>query len=584
MGLSASQARLLSITSRLSDNELRSQTITNAKSALSTKTSQASQEYLNSLNETKMMFSTYDESGNKVKTKLTGAALSQYAPLKNQYTLVNTDGQALVSELDATNYKESANISEFLEKYGFSNVFEEKVSTVVNEGKLSIANDEYQKAYDEWQAKRPNKDDFYNIKYKEEINDELYQKFLKGEGSCGSAARDGDYTCYLHVLTHLLDQWLAQDGNGNTYDSANYPNKKTQMKTSTGKDVNIDYNYISGAGISQTPDLIPVSKAIMDTSNPDTTYYAAGTMGKDLKPDATEKERLLSDYYYDKNGVLQKKLLKDKIVDMYYVLNDHTNSRNPNAQNLLKTTDAEVNALYLSFQEDMKLKKKTEIKVPNNDKWKKAFEDWQKEEPKKPDEKDFHEEITTLDQTQQSDEGQWYINLWHRMNGASNYKVTINGVDNGEHDPKSDGVISGDNIKSPTNGLTENGKVLWTVLEDGLMNSDEWINYALKNRVVTMERVNYTNPTENGTGIKEYTWTSIIYSNALDISEEENEKAITEAEVKYKQTLSDIESKDKQYDNIIRRLDTEHNALQTEYETIKSVISKNLERTLKMYS
>ncbi|MCI5889332.1 MAG: hypothetical protein MRZ62_07475, partial [Brachyspira sp.] len=548
------------------------------------KTSQASQEYLNSLNETKMMFSTYDENGNKVKTKLTGAALSQYAPLKNQYTLVNTDGQALVSELDATNYKESANISEFLEKYGFSNIFEEKVSTVVNEGKLAIANDKYQKAYDEWQAKRPNKDDFYNIKYKEEINDELYQKFLKGEGSCGSAARDGDYTCYLHVLTHLLDQWLAQDGNGNSYDSANYPNQKTQMKTSTGRDVNIDYNYISGAGISQTPDLIPVSKAIMDTSNPDTTYYAAGTMGKDLKPDATEKERLLSDYYYDKNGVLQKKLLKDKIVDMYYVLNDHTNSRNPNAQNLLKTTDAEVNALYLSFQEDMKLKKKTPYKEPDNDGYKKAFEDWQKEEPEKPDEKDFHEEITTLDQTQQSDEGQWYINLWHRMNGASNYKVTINGVDNGEHDPKSDGVISGDNIKSPTNGLTENGKVLWTVLEDGLMNSDEWINYALKNRVVTMERVNYTNPTENGTGIKEYTWTSIIYSNALDISEEENEKAITEAEVKYKQTLSDIESKDKQYDNIIRRLDTEHNALQTEYETIKSVISKNLERTLKMYS
>ena len=382
----------------------------------------------------------------------------------------------------------------------------------------------------------------------------------------------------------MLDQWLAKDGNGNSYDSANYPNKKTQMKTSTGRDVNIDYNYISGAGISQTPDLIPVSKAIMDTSNPDTTYYAAGTMGKGLKPDATEKERLLSDYYYDKNGVLQKKLLKDKIVDMYYVLNDHTNSRNPNAQNLLKTTDAEVNALYLSFQEDMKLKKKTPYKEPDNDGYKKAFEDWQKEEPKKPDEKDFHEEITTLDQTQQSDEGQWYINLWHRMNGASNYKVTINGVDNGEHDPKSDGVISGDNIKSPTNGLTENGKVLWTVLEDGLMNSDEWLNYALKNRVVTMERVNYTNPTENGTGIKEYTWTSIIYSNALDISEEENEKAITEAEVKYKQTLSDIESKDKQYDNIIRRLDTEHNALQTEYETIKSVISKNLERTLKMYS
>ena len=577
MGLSASQARLLSITSRLSDNELRSQTITNAKSALSTKTSQASQEYLNSLNETKMMFSTYDANGNKTKTKLTGACLSQYAPLKNQYTLVNSDGQALVSELDATNYKDSANIAEFLEKYGFSNVFEEKVSTVVNEGKLKLANDEYQKAYDAWQAKRPNKDDFYDIQEKYDTNDELYQKFLKGEGLCGAEAKKQGYGCYIHVLAHLLDQWLAQDGNGNTYDSANYPDKK-QMKTSTGKDVNIDYDDIQYANISKTPDLIPVSKAIIDTSNPNNTYYASGLMGEDLQQNATEKEQLLSDYYYDENGVKQKKLLKDKIVDMYYILKDHVGG------NSLGTTNKELDDLYLSFQEDMKLKKKTEIKVPNNDKWKKAFEDWQKEEPEKPDEKDFHEEITTLDQTQQSDEGQWYINLWHRMNGASNYKVTINGVDNGEHDPKSDGVISGDNIKSPTNGLTENGKVLWTVLEDGLMNSDEWLNYALKNRVVTMERVNYTNPTENGTGIKEYTWTSIIYSNALDISEEENEKAITEAEVKYKQTLSDIESKDKQYDNIIRRLDTEHNALQTEYETIKSVISKNLERTLKMYS
>ena len=160
MGLSASQARLLSITSRLSDNELRSQSITNAKSALSTKTSQASQEYLNSLNETKMTFSTYDANGNKTKTKLTGACLSQYAPLKNQYTLVNSDGQALVSELDATNYKDSANITEFLEKYGFSNVFEEKVSLVTNQGKYAKANEEYQKEYNDWLSKQPKVTDY----------------------------------------------------------------------------------------------------------------------------------------------------------------------------------------------------------------------------------------------------------------------------------------------------------------------------------------------------------------------------------------------------------------------------------------
>uniref|UniRef100_UPI0040270CAC hypothetical protein n=1 Tax=Candidatus Scatousia sp. TaxID=3085663 RepID=UPI0040270CAC len=64
----------------------------------------------------------------------------------------------------------------------------------------------------------------------------------------------------------------------------------------------------------------------------------------------------------------------------------------------------------------------------------------------------------------------------------------------------------------------------------------------------------------------------------------ENEAAITRAEVEYQQTVRDIESKDKQYDNILKRLDTEHNALQTEYDSIKGVIGKNIERTLKMYS
>ena len=69
-----------------------------------------------------------------------------------------------------------------------------------------------------------------------------------------------------------------------------------------------------------------------------------------------------------------------------------------------------------------------------------------------------------------------------------------------------------------------------------------------------------------------------------DISEEENEAAVTMAEVKYEQALKDIEAKDKQYDNRLKLLDTEHNALQTEYESVKSVIDKNVERTLKIYS
>ena len=126
MGLSASQARLLSITARLSDNELRSQTITTAKMALANKTSEASAAYLDALNESELMFATYDSDGNKTLQKLTGTSLTQYGILKNQYGIINTDGQIMVSETDATNYLESATMGEFLEKYGVATVEDEK--------------------------------------------------------------------------------------------------------------------------------------------------------------------------------------------------------------------------------------------------------------------------------------------------------------------------------------------------------------------------------------------------------------------------------------------------------------------------
>ena len=552
MGLSASQARLLSITARLSDNELRSQTITTAKMSLANKTSEASAAYLDALNESELMFATYDDDGNKTLQKLTGTSLTQYGVLKNQYGIINTDGQIMVSETDATNYLDSATMGEFLEKYGVATVEDEEKENpeYIDQATLIYGSD-----WRNWVgggegtvggliAKEPQQKDFNKVEYVEEMNDELYQKFVKGQGSCGSAAQGGGWGCYLHV---------------------------------------IDYGYISGAAISKTPDLVPVSEAIVDTSDPENTYYASGTMGADLQPGASVKDQLLSDYYYDANGEKQKKLLKQKIVDMYYILEDHASGGNT-----LGTTEQELLDLYASFQEDMKLKEKVAKTVPDVEAWEKAHKEWEEK---------VAEEVEKLHQidptiTEQvivytdKDQGQWYVNLWHRMNGPSEDKVELDGIENGEHPEHANGKDEplDDDAKTPETGLTANGKILWTVLEDGLMNSQEWLKYALDNGYVTLERVNYTEPTEDGSGLADVTWTSIIYTNATDITEQVNEAAITRAEVEYQQTVRDIEAKDKQYDNLLKRLDTEHNALQTEYDSIKSVISKNIERTLKMYS
>ena len=582
MGLSASQARLLSITARLSDNELRSQTITTAKMSLANKTSEASAAYLDALNESELMFATYDADGNKTLQKLTGTSLTEYGILKNQYGIINTDGQIMVSEKDATNYLDSATMGEFLEKYGVATVEDEDKE---NPAYIDQATLIYGSDWRTWVggdkgtvggliAKEPQQKDFNKIEYVYETDDELYQKFVTGQGACGNRAQNGNWGCYSHVLAHLLDQeWNTLE---NPYDGNNYPGKAV---TTTGIPVDILWSDITNATISKTELLIPVSAAVVDTSDPANTYYASGLMGADLQPGASEKDRLLSDYYYDTNGEKQKKLLKDKIVDMYYILDNYT---------ALGITEQEMLDLYASFQEDMKLKKEVPKTVPDVPAWEKAHKEWEEK---------VAEEIEKLNQidpiiTEQvikytdKDQGQWYVNLWHRMNGPSEDKVNLDGIENGAHPEHENGEDEplDDDAKTPETGLTANGKILWTVLEDGLMNSQEWLKYALDNGYVTLERVNYTEPTEDGSGLADVTWTSIIYSNATDITEQVNEAAITRAEVEYQQTVRDIEAKDKQYDNMLKRLDTEHSALQTEYDSIKSVISKNIERTLKMYS
>ena len=45
--------------------------------------------------------------------------------------------------------------------------------------------------------------------------------------------------------------------------------------------------------------------------------------------------------------------------------------------------------------------------------------------------------------------------------------------------------------------------------------------------------------------------------------------------------MNDIEAKDNIYTLELKNIDTEHSALQTEYDVIKGVIDKNISRTFK---
>ena len=117
MGLSASQARLLSVTQRINNNELKSEILANNKIRLAEDGTRASEKYMNALNSKKLDYKVYKQSGDLETVALTFNALTNYSDLKTQYALMNANGQVYVNSEDAKNYQNANNLYEFLNAY-----------------------------------------------------------------------------------------------------------------------------------------------------------------------------------------------------------------------------------------------------------------------------------------------------------------------------------------------------------------------------------------------------------------------------------------------------------------------------------
>ena len=598
MGLAASQAKLLSITTRLSDNELRSQTITAAKMALSNQTSAASKKYINALNSTELLYGTYDMNGNKTTVALTGTALSEYAPLKNQYALINSAGQVLVSETQANYYEKSQNINDYLAFNGIDRIDTGKTRTVTNPD-YEDAYNEWQDEYDKWIIKKPDKNDpIYWEEGQTSTTSDLYDKFLWSTAACYAGALGAlsgllglpgeqlydssgnlvvEYTpsyvnlysddksgeiilteplssknkdCYSHVLSHLLNLG--------------------DYKTTTGQTITISNGYGSKNNYEHWWEAYPNNRgplaaelANVLSENNDPIYYCCQTdpANVDITESSSEAEKLMSDYYFDENGEVKTKSLQQKIVDLNYAM----------CSDMLSNQEL-YDCIQHFVNEDLKvLFKASDVFL--EDKYNDDYEEWLSEKPTLDVPPTIDEIVYEYSDT---DKAQWYVNLWHRMNGASDEK---------------DGnqTTSTTNTTGYWNEMIHNESTTttqrWAVLEDGLMNSSKWLQNALTQGTVTLEQVQFTGEsTESNTGLKDVSWKSIIYSSAQDITEQTDETVIAKAEAEYERAQNDIEAKDKQFDNMLKLLDTEHEALQTEYESVQQVINKNISRTLKIYS
>lgn len=460
MGISASQARLLTITARLTSNEYESQQISNAKMRLATQSEQASSDYIAALNSKQIMFTTYDASGAAKTENLTPNAIYQYADMKNQYALVNSSGQMLISQSDAYNFKNADNLDEFLAAYGI--IKEYKTETLQqNVEKLAELNDDDHNYYNNWL----------------------------------SALKDSELATY--------ERQTGVDGSGNpiieTLSSEDaYQFDKLQTKTAYDEAI----AYYEDVKIK----------------------FAAGVVDEYMVESAMEK---LSD-----------------------AKANYTNCLNYDSWIKYQTVYELVNVGGAIENQETQVYKDVENYFEVLEEIVAEAEDLG----------------TTMDDLYKySDESKarWYTNLWYRLNGESSDKSSI-----------------GENA------------VNYSVLDSKLATSTQWLQDALSQGTISLEVASYKDATNlipdesNPTSVilKGITWKSTVYSSCTDFTELDDDAAIAKAEAEYQKKNNEINAKDQKYENKIKTLDTEHTALQTEYESVQSAMNKNIERSFKAFS
>ena len=178
---------------------------------------------------------------------------------------------------------------------------------------------------------------------------------------------------------------------------------------------------------------------------------------------------------------------------------------------------------------------------------------------------------------------QWYVNLWYRMNGSdtANMVNQLTSEDSSGAFTKTQYTVLMQKKANNTNG--------YAVLEDNLYRSSDWLQFALEQGIVTIQKATVYDPSEeNGKVLsasgEAIMWTRTSHTSCTDFTFADDEIAIAKAEAEYKRKTDQIQAEDKKLDNDLKKLDTEHNALQTEYESVKSVVSKNIERSFKAFS
>ena len=110
-----------------------------------------------------------------------------------------------------------------------------------------------------------------------------------------------------------------------------------------------------------------------------------------------------------------------------------------------------------------------------------------------------------------------------------------------------------------------------------------WLEKQLNSGEVQLFKMTKEESSFN-TGDKVNIFAETSLSTDVDLAEVSNTELIEQAEVKYEKAVKDIDAKETKLDLQLARIDTLHNALKTEYDSVKQIVSKNIDRSFKSFN
>ena len=641
MGMAAGQARLLSITARLTDNELRSQTITNSKLRLADKSTEASQEYMDALNSTQLMYGAYDGNGNLSYQELTANSLLSYGELKNQYSLVNSAGQIMLNGSDIKKYEASNSLAEFLYSYGIPEVenpeYPEALKGIYGNTTTDDGSYLYEKMYDETNPSQW--DDYFSAmtdsdianlqnivnKAPGDVTEADAQSFAnavnswKAQVTANSLIKDypnlgGTFGAYVNGLLDLPEvqfpdkndpQFTDVSGNSELSEKFNLASKQCYNNchppySGSGQTCYLhvlayllDYNGdLSGypknfdttvPGYSISVDSGKITGAAINSQREEYpvgsgNYVPAKDMMKDVSEYLWDEENGCMAPVDNSDTTSYSSSVAEKLLSNYKWVDSDGDGV---YEKTLKTWPERVIDTYYAVEHRNELGLQYESLLPILDEFQvdmeKALSSIFNQERYEAAVKDWQTEMAK----------------WLKEIGdlKANYVESLENIPDktipDEKDARYQWYV---NLYYRMGGGEENADGTknnnnYKELDENLINNAEWLQFALEHGILTMEQASYNeNGSEKYPEIGTYDWKAIIYTNASDFKSQEDEVKIAAAEVKYKNKLTEIENQDKKYDQDLKKLDTEHNALQTEYDSVKGVIDKNVERSFKAFS